>query len=133
MRTKYIFVFAVIFFLFSGVLLGKVFFSRDTLGNQVAQTPKSLPKEVTVLLTDNGFEPEVVEIEKGGAVRFTNNSSAEKASVNSDDYPDNKKFPELNLGVFGKGSTLVHIFMAPGTFTYHNQFNPENTGTIVVR
>lgn len=98
---------------------------------QTGVTP--LPKEVSVELTDDGFTPEEVTIEAGSAVRWTNTSSANRATVNSDDHPTHKKFPELNLGEFQKGSTLVHIFTNAGTYTYHNHFNPKQTGTVIVQ
>lgn len=99
------------------------------------QTPTTmpLPKEVAVELTNDGFTPEEVTIEAGSAVRWTNTSSAARATVNSDDHPTHKRFPELNLGEFQKGSTLVHIFTTPGTYTYHNHFSPKQTGTVIVK
>lgn len=91
-----------------------------------------LPKEVAVTLTRDGFKPQTVTLAVGGAVRWSNQSGSNNASVNSDDYPTNRLFPELNLGKFSAGSTLVHIFTHAGTYTYHNQFSHTQTGTIIV-
>lgn len=91
----------------------------------------SLPNEFDVTLGKNGFEPQSVKIKAGGAVRWTNTSGVE-ATVNSDDHPNHQKYKELNLGTFVEGSTLVHIFNTPGTYTYHDHFHPEKTGTVVV-
>jgi plastocyanin len=88
--------------------------------------------ETTVTLTNKGFEPANITIKSGETVKWINKSGSEKASVNSDNYPTNNLYPEINLGQFGKGSFLVHIFYKPGTFTYHDQFNLKNTGTVVV-
>jgi plastocyanin len=92
----------------------------------------ALPKEVTVRLTKDGFEPSTVTIQPGGAVRWVNESGNE-ATVNSNDHPTHQLYKELNLGTFSKGSTLVHIFDKPGTYGYHDHFHPTKTGTVTVQ
>jgi len=91
-----------------------------------------LPKEDSVILTKNGFSPNTINIDVNTAVRWINNSG-EDASVNSDDYPTNRLYPELNLGRFKDGQTMVHIFTKPGTYTYHNHLKPEQTGKVIVK
>lgn len=120
----------VVLLLFVGVL-GFSKKSNNTQ-NQVNPTAMPLPKESAVSLTASGFEPQTVTIQAGGAVRWTNNSN-KSATVNSDDHPTHRKFPELNLGEFSNGSTLVHIFTKPGTYTYHNHFSPDQKGTVIVQ
>lgn len=93
---------------------------------------KALPKEVQVVLTSSGFDPESVTIEKGSAVRWVNDTE-DKATVNSDDHPTHKEFKELNLGEFENDSTLVHIFTTLGTYTYHDHLHPTRKGTVIVR
>jgi plastocyanin len=101
--------------------------------NQITQPQaRPLPKEVTVHLTKTGFVPASVKISAGGAIRWKNDSGDDNATVNSDDHPTHQKYKEMNLGVFSKGSTLVHIFDTPGTYTYHDHFHPDRKGTIVV-
>jgi plastocyanin len=96
------------------------------------QAVQPLPQINTVTLTKNGFSPEKVTIRKGAAAKWINNSGTDNASVNSDDYPTNRRFPELNLGKISNGSAVAHIFTTAGTYTYHNQFNPKQKGIIVV-
>jgi plastocyanin len=91
-----------------------------------------LPQINTVTLTKKGFSPAKIIIRRGTAVKWINNTGTDNASVNSDDYPTNTRFPELNLGKINNGSAVAHIFTTAGTFTYHNQFNAKQTGTIVV-
>ncbi len=122
----------IIIFLALMLVALTTFFTKKSPPTEQKSIVNSVPKEISISLTDQGFQPNTIEIKPGTAVRFSNNSSNDKASVNSDDYPENKKFPELNLGVFQKGSTLTHIFKSPNTYTYHDQFNPEHTGTIIV-
>ena len=113
--------------------------NQPNLANQNPPTnpPKTqgvqpLPQINAVTLTKNGFTPSKIEIHKGTAVRWINNSGTDNASVNSDDYPTNQRWPELNLGKFNNGAGLAHIFTSTGTYTYHNQFKPKQKGTIVV-
>ena len=98
----------------------------------VKQASQPLPLEATVHITDTGFSPETVAIKKGNAVRWINETKTDNVSVNSDNYPTNRLYPELNLGKVSKGSTIVHISQSPGTYNYHNQFNPKQTGKINV-
>lgn len=109
-----------------------IFIFKTIKSPAVVRPLKPLPTEITVQLTNNGFSPASVTIKSQTAVRWLNSSTDNKASVNSDNYPTNKLYPEINLGQFYKGSSLVHIFMKEGTYTYHNQFNPKDTGTIIV-
>ena len=109
-----------------------IFLFKTIKSPTVVRPLKPLPTEITVQLTNNGFSPASVTIKSQTAVRWLNSSTDNKASVNSDNYPTNKLYPEINLGQFYKGSSLVHIFMKEGTYTYHNQFNPKDTGTIIV-
>jgi plastocyanin len=90
-----------------------------------------LAKEVTVTLDKNGFTPNKVTIKKGTAVRWKNVSGKEQ-TVNSDNYPTNQLHKELNFGTFNNNSTVMYIFTKPGTYGYHNQFHPEQKGTITV-
>ena len=103
--------------------------TRKSVKTQVA---KVLPKESSVTLDKNGFTPKEVTIGVGGAVRWTNTSGADQ-TVNSDDYPTNQLYKELNFGVFSNGSTVVYIFKNPGTYTYHNQYHPKQQGKIIVK
>lgn len=95
-------------------------------------TTKSLPKEIQVTLSKNGYTPNEVVINTGDAVRWKNISGADQ-TVNSDDYPANQKYKELNFGEFSSGSSFVYIFKKPGTYTYHNQFHPNQNGKITVK
>jgi plastocyanin len=90
-----------------------------------------LPKEVTVTLDKNGFKPNVVTVKVGTAVRWTN-ISGDKQTVNSDNYPTNQLYRELNFGIFNNGSSVVYIFKTPGTYGYHNQLHHEQSGKVIV-
>lgn len=127
-NKKYFFIFIGLF-----ILMLLVLFMRSKSNSSPSVGQKPLPKEVSIVLTEKGFIPGKITISNGTAIRWTNKSSMNKASVNSDDYPANTLYPELNLGQFGKGASLVHIFTAKGTYTYHDQFKPKFKGTIYVK
>src|SRR5476651_1009716 len=98
---------------------------------QPAHTTKQLaplPKEVTITLNKDGFSPKEVTIKVGSAVRWKN-SSGDKQTVNSDNYPSNQLHRELNFGEFNTGSSVVYIFKNVGTYGYHNQFHHGQQGT----
>jgi plastocyanin len=106
---------------------------NPSIPSSQTQARGPLPQITTVTLTKNGFSPGKITIGKGTAIKWLNNSGTDNASVNSDDYPTNTRFPELNLGKISKGSAVAHIFTIAGTYTYHNQFNAKQTGTIIVQ
>lgn len=116
---------------FVAVILGMVIWNRRKVQPKVL-SENAVVEEVRVVLRDDGFDPADVTIKAGTAVRWVNNTSSAQASINSDDYPDNKLYPELNLGKFQKDQSLVHIFNTAGTYTYHDHFNPDRKGTVKV-
>lgn len=93
--------------------------------------PTEFPQnEITV--SNNGFEPAIIRV-KANTVVVWKNVSDNEISINSDPYPENNAYPELNLGnvVATVGSTQVFL-SNPGTYTYHNNFNPKQRGVIIV-
>lgn len=122
-----------------GFVLLKGTFSKNTTSTNPAQTqtttstnPKTQEKSVTIKLNKTGFNPASVDTGIGTRVVFIN-ESGEMATVNSDDHPTHTKFPFLNLGEFGNGSSVQAVFDKAGTFTYHNHLNPGQKGTVVVK
>jgi plastocyanin len=129
MRQKYLLVSGAIIFLVFGFFLLKG--SNTTQTKTITKQSAPLPKEVTVTLDKNGFNPKEVKIKVGTAVRWIN-QSGDKQTVNSDDYPTNQLHKELNFGIFNNGSSVVYIFKISGTYGYHNQLRHEQSGKIIV-
>lgn len=123
------------FLLFFSVIILLLLFhfrARNKVNTSVPYlTGNTLPNEKFVTLDSHGFSPQSITVKVGEAVRWKN-STAKDASVNSDDHPTNRLYPELNLGMFTNGHSLVHIFTKPGTYTYHNYIQPDNRGTVIV-
>ncbi|HVZ67178.1 MAG TPA: hypothetical protein VG917_02855 [Patescibacteria group bacterium] len=127
---------AVIILLIGGVFLVSSKKENTPQQNSIPQDNKiSVPTPVKILnisLTKSGFQPKTLTINKGETVSWINKSS-ESGTVNSDPYPDNNLYRFLNLGEFPPQTTVQAIFNETGTFTYHNQFAPSQTGTIIVK
>lgn len=98
----------------------------------ITDKKKVLPKEVTVTLDKKGFTPAEISIKVGSAVRWKN-TSGDKQTVNSDDYPTNQKHRELNFGIFNDGSSVVYTFTKAGEYGYHNQLKPGQKGKVIVK
>ena len=86
---------------------------------------------IEVGLTSAGFEPNEMKIKAGTTVVWANKSGKE-ATVNSDPHPTHFLWPFLNLGNFADGQNLSVMFEKAGVYTYHNHFNPGQTGKVTV-
>lgn len=127
--------------LVAAVLIGGVVFvqtrklGRAPTQNQSASQSQSLPEasvnKVTVTVTSSGFDPQVITIKQGALVLWANQSGG-IATVNSDDHPSHKLYPQLNLGEFTQDSSVQLLFTKKGTYTYHDHLFPEREGTVVV-
>jgi plastocyanin len=126
MSKKTVFIFLSVL-----VLVGLTGFLVKLMVEQSSSKPGALPKEVVVTLTKDGFKPETVTVPVGGAVRWKNESGG-AATVNSDNYPDNNLYRDLNLGEFQENSTLALILSTKGTYGYHDHLHPERKGKVVV-
>jgi plastocyanin len=123
----------IIAILIGVVVLQGVNHTRQTItGKQSVNQRAPLPKEVTVTLNKNGFSPATVTINVGSAVLWKNKSGS-KQTVNSDNYPTNQLYRELNFGMFANGSSVTYTFTKIGVYGYHNQLNPKQTGKIIVK
>lgn len=136
--NKIIVIAIVLVLLIGGFVVFKGVFKsgKTTSTTQQTQTtttnPQTKEKSTTVKLSSSGFSPATIEVAPGTRVVFIN-ESGETATVNSDDHPTHTKYPFLNLGEFGNGSSVQAIFDKAGTFTYHNHLNPSQRGTVVVK
>ncbi|MBI2048183.1 MAG: hypothetical protein HYT27_03510 [Parcubacteria group bacterium] len=97
----------------------------------------------TVTYTENGFAPLSVEIKKGEAVIFKNESGA-SLWVASAIHPTHSLYPQKSpsdcLGssfdacaVTAPGSSWNFTFTEVGSWNYHNHIQANHRGTIVVK
>ncbi len=110
--------------------IGQQHKTAQTLINQ-QQIINSHEQRATVTLTGSGFNPATLTVKPGTRIIWLNKSGT-NGSVNSDNHPTNLLYPFLNLGQFNNGSSVSVVFKKAGKYTYHNEVNPEQKGTVVV-
>jgi plastocyanin len=128
----------IIILLFTSFFLFLNNSKKDSKNNSINLNPSSQEKinsrnnnMIQITLTENGFEPNTATITAGTTVEWTNKSGKE-ATVDSDPHPIHTSYKELNLGIFKNDENLKLQFNKPGKYNYHNHFNPEDSGEIVV-
>jgi hypothetical protein len=93
--------------------------------------PPVPPPQSTITITESGFSPAHLVVSLGTNVIW-HNQSGTTASVHSDNHPTHLRWPFLNLGFFEDGAYLSVVFLEVGEYTYHNEFDPSQTGTVEV-
>lgn len=104
-------------------------------GGGTPTSPTGVPA-ATITIGGAGVSPNVVRIDTGQMVRFTN-SSSRSVEMHSDPHPTHETCPPLNeVGVLTSGqSRMSGVFTRAGTCTYHDHNRPEDgtlRGTILV-
>ena len=85
-----------------------------------------------VTYTNNGFVPNVLTVNVGTAVTFTN-VSVRSMWVASALHPTHQILPGFDeLASVAKGGTYTYTFAKVGTWKYHNHVGPSDTGTVIV-
>lgn len=121
----------------TGIPLGTSFFNNSSqvspsaVGSVVAAKPTG--QVHYVMLGAGGFIPKSLEIKKGEAVVFINNSD-EKMWIAS--YSDTPKgyypgFDEMSIAI--KGQSYRFTFEKAGTWKFRNNLNTAEKGTIIVK
>jgi plastocyanin len=120
------------------LLLNRSFKTSTTNTTTKTQTSTTTQGKTTnqvttavVNVTNSGFEPKDLKIKVGAQVVWTN-KSGKTVTVNSDNHPTNLLWPFLNLGAFDNGQSVSTTFAKSGKYTYHNHFDPSQTGSVTV-
>lgn len=95
----------------------------------VPATPTTVPVEIIITVTPNGFVPDVLMIDRNTKITWINKSGT-TANISSD--PQNAN-AFLNLGDFGENGSVSVTFPQPGRYHYFNNRNPLQKGTMVVK
>lgn len=104
--------------------------TKNLQNNQNTEQTKQLFQE-NITLTASGFTPQTLTVKSGTRIVWLNKSGAD-GTVNSDNHPTNLLFPFLNLGKFNNDSSVSVMFTKSGKYTYHNELNPDQGGTVIV-
>lgn len=95
---------------------------------QISTTQPASTKAVatnTVSIQNYAFSPQVITVQKGRTVIWTNNDS----TVHTITF-DDAAIP--NSGPLNMGAGFSLAFDHSGTFTYHSMAYPDVTGTVIV-
>lgn len=99
--------------------------------------PPRLPQTFVVLIDETGFNPKLLEIKAGDAVRWINTINKPFWPA-SDPHPTHTGLPGFDaLGDIFQGESFQHTFREPGVRPYHNhtqanaEIDPE-IGTIII-
>ena len=106
--------------------------SESMKSQQATPVVTQADKQIThVILGDAGFVPKDIVVKAGTTVIWIN-KSGKVATVSSDDHPTHRLYPIINLGEFPSSSSLQVTFDKPGKYSYHNNNNASQTGTVTV-
>lgn len=95
------------------------------------QEADEMEEEVSVSVTNSGFDSKSVKVGVGEKVVWLNETQA-TANVSSAPHPTHEDYPPLNLGNFEPGESVELVFNEVGTYKYHDHLNPSRFGTVVV-
>ena len=100
---------------------------------QKEQQPQTTGKPTaTVHMTNAGYSPKVLEIEKGQTVEFVNDSGEDYWPA-SDPHPTHTEYPGFDAQkTILPGGSWDFTFTRTGRFGYHNHLAPETHAEIVI-
>src|SRR3989344_2834977 len=88
--------------------------------------------DIVVKITDDGFEPETINIKKGGKVTWVNKTSGYSWPA-SNPHPAHTDFPEFDPQLpMKKGQAWSFTFDKVGKWGYHDHLNPTKRGIVYV-
>lgn len=90
-------------------------------------------KIATVQITDQGFNPATITINKGTVISWEGKQAASPVVIASNPYPKNDSLPTLKSTQLGQGANYRYKFDQIGTFSYHDDLNPNINGFIIVK
>lgn len=97
------------------------------IGETAKPTPEREPRVYTVSYRNGVFSPTNLRIHAGDTVRFRNDSLFGIRIISN----DLSGFD--SVGPVPQGSTFSFTFATTGIFGYHNEGEPDESGTIIVR
>jgi plastocyanin len=89
-------------------------------------------EEITVTITDQGFEPETLLVTAGTKVVWKNKGE-QVHTVVSGPHPTHQNHPGLESPDIPKGGSYSYTFTQAQTYDYHDHLNPTLNGTVIVK
>lgn len=84
----------------------------------------SIPNSENVSITNSGFNPVNLTINKGATITWTNYTNSAKTVISPNNF---------NFGAIASGKTYDSVFNTVGTYHYYSSDNTGLTGTIIVK
>jgi plastocyanin len=119
--------------LLAGLAILIVAISGITAVSNSADRQSTAPVPVALVrITDEGFQPATLAVKPSTKIIW---KSADPSlhQVASNPYPSGGVPKNLKSGILSGNRSYTYVADKSGTFTYHDQFNPTNNGTIVVK
>lgn len=108
------------------------FTARNKNMDQTTTESKTPIKTGVVNITKVAFEPQIIVIQKGVTVTWTNNDISEH-QIAGDPHPEHTSTLGLISPKLAKDDSFSFIFDEVGTYAYHDENNPTIiTGQVVV-
>ena len=105
--------------------------SDESSKNTPSSEPTTNPPVASITYADDGFSPETITVKVGDKIAV-NNHSSRILQFSSNPHPIHTQNKELNQDSIPAGGSLTFTVKERGTFGYHDHFNSNRIGTIVV-
>ncbi len=111
-----------------------VLYPRQNTGVKPAETtvaPAAIAPAATVTYVNNAFSPASLSVAVGSTVQFVNGGTS-NIRIPSGPHPVHTSFPEFDSDTLAPGESYSFTFTNPMTLKYHNHYNPDAKGQVVV-
>lgn len=85
-----------------------------------------------VVYENGAFSPAALEVSVGATVTFTNKHTA-NIRIPSGPHPVHTSYPDFDSDTLAPGESYDFTFIEPMTLKYHNHFNPDAKGQVIVK
>lgn len=101
--------------------------------NQTPPPASTAPKTVEISMTDSGYTPSQVTINKGDTVKFTNNGTKPNWPASAP-HPTHTDYPAFDpLKGIAVGDSWSFTFDQTGRWPFHDHLNPTRYGAVTVQ
>ena len=109
-----------------------VYVNRDGDADSADTSQEGSDEAVTIEITANGFEPQVMQVDVGTTVMWTNTDTVPHG-IQANPYPEGTDLPSLNTETeIGPGESYSYTFGDAGEYGYHDKDDPTDNGEVVV-
>lgn len=86
-----------------------------------------------IVIEEGGaFSPASLSVKTNTAVTWVSNDDDNNHVLQAGPHPGHSSLPDLKSPILGANQSYTYVFKKPGTYTYHDEINPELGGTVIV-